>query len=117
LPPGAPEPKVEIDQSYEIPPTIRKPFIFGAEELQYAYPECVENSVDIFGKFLNANPRSRANLVFRDASSRVARKASDIVVSELVEIHGIARDRIRVFIVKPKKPAGQEPITELWYLP
>ncbi len=116
LPSGAAEPDVDVDPSYEIPPTINKPFIFGVDEL-YGQVECSDNSVDIFGKFLAANPNSRANLVFRDPSTSVARRSSVEVVAELVEQHGIARNRIRVFIVKPQKTVGQEPVTELWYLP
>jgi hypothetical protein len=116
LPTGATEPNVDVDRSYEIPHIIKKPFIFGVDEL-YGQVECDDYNVDIFGKFLAANPNSRANLVFRDPSTSVARRGSAHVVTELVEKHGIARDRIRVFIVKPTKPVGQEPITELWYLP
>lgn len=116
LPSGAVEPNVDIDRSYEIPHTIERPFIFGFEEL-YGQVECSKNSVDVFGNFLAANPISRANLVFRDPLTSAARRRSETVVSELVVNHGIARDRIRIFIVKPTKPVGQEPITEFWYLP
>lgn len=116
LPSGTAEPEVDVDHSFELPHSVNKPFIFGVDEL-YGQVECSDNSVDIFGKFLAANPNSRANLVFRDPSPSVARSRSVEVVTELVEQNGIARNRIRVFIIKPTKPIGQEPMTELWYLP
>jgi len=116
LPFGSPEPKVDVDGTYEIPSTIKKPFMFGAEE-SHGQMECAEYSEEIFARFLNANPAARANLVFRDTTSKAGMRRANRVVSELVEKHGIVRNRIRVFILRPSTHRGGEPITEFWYLP
>ena len=117
VPAGASEPQVDADQSYEIPSTNKLPFVFGSEE-RSGHVECSEAHVDIFARFLKANPTSRANLVFRDKSERAGKRRADWVVSNLVRQYGIARKRIRVFIVRPEaRIAGAEPITEYWYLP
>lgn len=117
IPPGAVEPQIDLDDSFEIPSSVG-PFLFGWE---YSFGDQICPEIDdgeIFGQFLKANPESRANLVFRDRSMRRARKRANQAVAKLTRRYGISRQRIRIFFVKPEpRLDGDEPITEFWYLP
>jgi len=117
LPEGVSEPSLDVDDSFEIPPTIKKPFLFGSYEW-LGMVECTHYSEEIFARFLIANPKARANIVVRAKSPRVARRQANKVVSNLVRTFGIARSRISVFIrnLEHNLPLD-EAETELWYLP
>jgi hypothetical protein len=114
IPAGAPKPEYALDTSFEITEKTT-PFLFASEEV-YGQVECSKFDIEIFGKFLKANPAARANLVFRDRSARNGRHRADEILSVLIGKHGIEKHRIRTFFVKPR-PGSYEPITEFWYLP
>ncbi len=114
IPAGAPKPEHTQDTSLEI---IEKttPFLFASEEV-YGQVECSKFDIEIFAKFLKANSAARANLVFRDRSTRDGRRRADEILSTLIGQYGIKKNRIRTFFVKPRA-GSYEPITEFWYLP
>jgi len=116
IPAGAAEPVLDIDDSYEIPRTV-KPFMFAREE-EFEMVECSERDGGRFlWTFLKANPSARANLVFRNRSIRAAKRRSVEVSNNLVS-HGVARHRIRVFLLKQARlPENRKPNSEFWYLP
>lgn len=117
LPPGVSEPSLDVDDSIEVPPTVKKPFLFGSSDW-YGLPECSDYNEEIFARFLIANPKARANIVVRAKSPSAGRRRSDEVVSNLVRTFGIPESRIRVFIRKLERSSQvDEPETELWYLP
>jgi hypothetical protein len=116
VPPGAAEPVVNADTSYEIPASF-KPFIFASDEINQQV-ECAEyDDGTLLAHFLKANPRARANLVFRDRSRRQAKERAARTVADLVGEYGIARRRLNVFIVRGSNQPGDEPLSEFWYLP
>ena len=120
IPPGATAPPLNLDESYEIPQTV-KPFLFGWETRDdFGDPICP--AIDhgyIFARFLKANPSARANLVVRAKSLRSARRNSGLIVNRLVKKYGIKRSRIRVFLRERElsQLASWLPITEFWFLP
>ena len=117
LPAGVSEPSLDVDDSFVIPPTVKKPFLFGSYDW-FGMVECFDYSEEILARFLIANPKARANVVVRAKSPRVARRRANKVVSNLVRTLGIARGRIRVFIRNLEHTLPiDEAETELWYLP
>ncbi|HEV8593402.1 MAG TPA: hypothetical protein VGQ55_14960, partial [Pyrinomonadaceae bacterium] len=113
VPSSASEPQIDVDESYEVPRTV-KPFLFGWEE-EFGDPICPEiDQGEIFSHFLKANPSARANLVFRGKSALATERLYRKTVSTLVNRYGVPRNRIRVFLLKRERlrSAHWQPIVE-----
>jgi hypothetical protein len=118
VPPGATDPTINIDDSYEVPRTT-KSFMFGWED-NSADDICPPiNHGEIFARFLKANPHARANLVSREDSILSAKRNATAMVTKLVKRYGVPRGRIRIFLQERKRSrlAAWAPDIEFWFLP
>ena len=113
IPAGADQPSVDRSEwSLSIDPS-KKPFLVASDaESDIICPPI--GSLKLLDDLLEANPRSRANIVLRGPQIYIRRKRKEI--SSSLTKH-IAARRIRVFTQLRRSPSNLSAETEYWFLP